>query len=50
MDDMKLFVKKWKTIRNSYKQLKTIRIYSLDIEMDFIIEKSAMFIMKIWKR
>ena len=47
MDNIKLFVKNGKEFET---QIRTVRIYSQDIEMEFRIEKCAVQIMKSKKK
>ena len=46
MDDLKLFAK----MKKNWKLIHTVRIYSQDIGMKFVIEKCAMLVMKSGKR
>ena len=47
MDDIKLFANKEKELETL---IHTVRIYSRDIGIDFVIEKCAMLVMKSGKR
>ena len=47
MDDIKLFAKNEKELGTL---IHTVRIFSQDIGMEFVIEKCAMFVMKSGKR